>query len=191
MGQIPLNPIGYMTSVIRSSTLGRSLPYTGEFIASYFTNSSGTSQPFPWRYDKRTQSIDLEFVDGFTASTSLSYDEMFFRGQNLGAISLVQRLGSNFIAWCETNSSVDADEGTVTLYESPIVVNANMVAPNMNPNNGESQESTDPISFERSAGTIAGKYSKTLIFMKPMVITFTRSGIRYYRWFNQNFEGNS
>ena len=178
-----------MTSVIRSSTLGRSLPYAGQFIASYFTNSSGNPQPFPWRYDKRTQSIDLDFVDGFTVSTELIDDEMFFRGQNLGAISLVQRLGSNFIAWCE--DSLPADTGTVTLYEAPIVVNANMVAPNLNPNNGESQESTSLISFERSAGTVAGKYCKTLIFMKPMVISYTRGGIKYYRWFNQNFEGNS
>jgi len=178
-----------MTSIIRSSSLGRSLPAAAGFISAYFINDAGYSQPFPWRYNRRTQAIDLDFVDGFTSSTSLSDDEMFFRGQNFGAVKLVQSLGPNFIAWCETSLGVDA--GTVTLYEAPIVVSANMVAQNMNPNSAESQESTEPISFESSAGTVAGKYCKTLVFMKPMVITYTTGGTRYYRWFNQNFEGNS
>ena len=120
---------------------------------------------------------------------------MFFRGQNFGGISLVQSLGPNFVAWCE--SSLTADAGTVELYEAPIVVSANMVAPNMNPNNGESSESTNPISFESAAGTVAGQYCKTLVFMKPMVISYKRTDVetdtqtQYYRWFYQNFEGNS
>ena len=181
-----------MTSVIRSSGIGRSLPASAGFIPAYFTNTDGYSQPFPWRYNRRTQAIDLDFVDGFTVSTNISDDEMFFRGQNFGAVKLVQSLGANFIAWCEDGSgSITADVGTVELHEAPIVVNANMVAPNMNPNNAETQESTEPIRFESAAGTVAGKFCKTLVFMKPMVITFTRSGTRYYRWFNQNFEGNS
>ena len=180
-----------MTSVIRSFAFGRSLPATAQFVMAYFTNDTGSSQPFPWRYNRRTQAIDLDFVDGFTASTSLSDDEMFFRGQNFGGISLVQRLGPNFVTWCETNSSITADAGTVELYEAPIVVSANMVAPDMNPNNAESQESTNPISFESAAGTVAGQYCKTLVFMKPMVIRYKRSGTQYYRWFNQNFEGNT
>ena len=180
-----------MTSVIRSSTVGRSLPGAAGFIPAYFTNDDGYSQPFPWRYNRRTQAIDLDFVDGFTASTDISDDEMFFRGQNFGALSLVQSLGPNFIAWCESTPDISADVGTVELYEAPVVVSANMVAPNMNPNNAETQESTNPISFESAAGTVAGQYCKTLVFMKPMVITYTRSGTRYYRWFNQNFEGNS
>ena len=178
-----------MTSVIRSCGLGRSLPSAAGFIPAYFTNTSGYSQPFPWRYNRRTQAIDLEFVDGFTSSTSISDNEMFFRGQNFGALSLVQRLGPNFITWCET--SIGADAGSVALYEAPIVVNANMVAPSMNPNNADTQTSSLPISFESAAGTVAGQYCKTLVFMKPMVITYTLSGTRTYRWFNQNFEGNS
>jgi len=181
-----------MTSVIRSCGLGRSLPGAAGFIPAYFTNTSGYSQPFPWRYNRRTQAIDLDFVDGFTVSTSISDDEMFFRGQNFGALSLVQRLGPNFIAWCEdSGGSITADAGSVALYDAPIVVNANMVAPSMNPNNAETQTSALPISFESAAGTVAGQYCKTLVFMKPMVITYTVGGTRTYRWFNQNFEGNS
>jgi hypothetical protein len=114
---------------------------------------------------------------------------MFFRGQQMGGLHLVQGLGSNFVAWCE--SSLSADAGTVELVEAPIVVNANMVAPNQNPNNGESQEQSYPISFERSAGTTSGQYCKTLVFLKPLVITYNRGGTQYWRWINQNFEGNS
>lgn len=178
-----------MTSIVRSSQFGRSLPGAAGFIPAYFTNSAGYSQPFPWRFNRRTQAIDLEFVDGFTNSTSLSDDEMFFRGQNFGGLHLVMGLGPSFIEWCE--NSLTADAGTVELYERPIVVNANMVAPNQNPNFAESQESDYPVSFESAAGTTAGQYCKTLVFMSPMVITYLRSGTRYYRWFNQNFEGNS
>ena len=178
-----------MTSIIRSGSLGRSLPAAAGFIPAYFSNSDGYRQPFPWRYNRRTQAIDLDFVDGFTSSTSLSDTDLFFRGQNFGAVKLVQSLGPNFIAWCEDRLSADA--GTVTLYEAPIVVSANMVAPNMSPNDGESQTSSNPISFESAAGTVAGQYCKTLVFMKPMVITYTTGGTRTYRWFSQNFEGNS
>lgn len=178
-----------MTSVLRGPLAGRSLPGAAGFIPAYFTNSSGYSQPFPWRYNKRTQTLDLEYVDGFTNSTSLSDDEMFFRGQNFGAIKLVQALGPKFIEWCE--NSLSADAGTVQLVEKPIVVNANMVAPNQNPNSAETDEQSYPISFESAAGTSEGQYCKTLIFMKPMVISYQRGGTQYYRWFNQNFEGNS
>lgn len=174
---------------MRTHFSGRSLPAAGQLVGTNFFNSSGFSQPFPWRFNKRTQQIDLEFVDGFTASTGLSDNEMFYRGQQLGALHLVQGLGSNFVEWCET--SLSADVGTVSLHEKPIVVSANLVAPNQDPNSAESQERTYPISFESAAGTEAGQYCKTLLFMKPMVITYTRAGTRYYRWFYQNFEGNT
>jgi hypothetical protein len=181
-----------MTSILRSSLASRSLPAAAGFIPAYFTNSAGYSQPFPWRFNKRTQAIDLEYVDGFTSSTSLSDDEMFFRGQNFGGLRLVQSLGPKFIEWCEDPAgAIVADAGTVALHEKPIVVSANMVAPNQNPNSAESQEQSYEFGFESAAGTAEGQYCKTLVFMKPMVITYLRGGTRYYRWFNQNFEGNS
>lgn len=180
-----------MSSLLRSYPSGKMLPSASGFIAAYFTNTYGYSQPFPWRFNKKTGVIDLEFVDGFTNSTSLSDDEMFYRGQQLGGINLVTGLGANFINWCENNGSFQADVGTVELHENPIVVSANMIAPNQNPNNAETQEEQYPISFESAAGSEEGKYCKTLVFMKPLVITYLRSGTRYYRWFSQNFEGNS
>lgn len=178
-----------MSSVLNSYFTARSTPTNPGFIAASFTNTDGFSQPFPWRYNKQNQSLDLEFVDGFTAATGLSDNEMFYRGQQFGALKLVQRLGPNFITWCET--SIGADAGTVQIHERPIVVNANLVAPNQDPNSAETQEQTYPISFEDSAGSADGKYCKTLVFMKPLVITYLRSGTRYYRWISQNFEGNS
>jgi hypothetical protein len=178
-----------MTSVIRNTQTSRSLPAAPGFIAAYFNNSDGYSQPFPWRFNKTTQFLDLEFVDGFTNSTSLSDNEMFFRGQQFGGINLVMGLGPSFIEWCE--NSLSADAGTVELVEKPVVASANMIAPNQDPNNGETQESDYPISFESAAGSSAGQYLKTLVFMKPLVISYMRSGTKYYRWFSQNFEGNS
>jgi hypothetical protein len=178
-----------MTSIARSYFSGRTLPAAPGFVVNYFTNSDGTDQPFPWRYNKQNQTIDLEFVDGFTNSTSESDTDMFFRGQQFGASKLVLGLGANFIDWCE--NSLGADVGTVKLIEKPIVVTANAIANNQGPNSGGSNSSTEPISFENSFGSLAGKYSKTLVFMKPMVITYEVSGTLYYRWFSNNFEGNT
>ena len=178
-----------MSSTQRGHFSGRSLPGSLQVVATFFTNSAGYEQPFPWRFNKLTQQLDLEFVDGFTANTSLSDDPQFFRGQQLGGLHLVQGLGPKFIEWLETSQSVDV--GTVELVEAPIVVNANMVAPRQDPNSAESQEQSYPISFEKAAGSAAGQYCKTVVFMKPMVIKYKRSGTDRWRWFNQNFEGNT
>jgi hypothetical protein len=178
-----------MTSCVRSSVVARSLPGAPGFVCAYFNNTNGVTQPFPWRFNKRTQEIDLDYVDGFTVNTSLSDDSLFFRGQQFGALHLVQGLGSKFITWCETE--FETESGTVQLHERPIVVNANMVAPNQDPNNGDSGESESPISFESAAGSAEGQYFKTLVFMKPLVIKYVRSGTTYYRWFSNNFEGNT
>lgn len=177
-----------MSSCLRSSDIARTLPAAPGFVAASFS-SGGLEQPFPWRFNKRTQQIDLEFVDGFNNSTSISDRSFFFRGQQFGALHLVLGLGPNFINWCETELTADA--GTVTMLEKPIVVNANLVARGQDPNNGESNESTSYFSFEEGSGSSAGKYCKTLVFMKPLVIKYERSGTTYYRWFSNNFEGNT
>ena len=179
-----------MTSCLRSSVVARTLPGNPAFVVASFENTYGNPQPLPWRFNKQTQQIDLEYVDGFNASTNLDDDPFFFRGQQFGALHLVQGLGSKFTTWCETEFT--ATSGSVRLHERPIVVNANMIAPNMDPNDGgDPGETTEPISFESSDGSSEGKYYKTLIFMKPLVIKYTRSGTTYYRAFTNNFEGNT
>lgn len=173
----------------------RTLPAAIGFTPATFTNTDGFSQPFPWRFNRQTKAIDLDFVDGFTNSTEIQSSGEFFRGQQFGGLHLVQALGPRFINWCETSLTlVDPDEnvitvdpGSVRLHEAPVVVYANTVVSNQSPNNDESGESTAEFNFESAIGTVEGQYCKTLVFMKPMVITFTRAGTRYYRWFTQSF----
>ncbi len=163
----------------------RTLPGAIGFTPATFTNSDGFSQPFPWRFNRQTQAIDLDFVDGFTNTTAINANDVFFRGQQFGGLHLVQALGSRFVEWCE--NALTADAGTVRLHEAPIVVNANTVAANQNPTTDDTEESTSEFNFESAIGTAEGQYCKTLVFMKPMVITYTRGGTRYYRWFTQSF----
>jgi hypothetical protein len=179
-----------MTSCLRSSVVARTLPGNPGFVVASFDNVNSNPQPFPWRFNKQTQAIDLEYVDGFTATTAINEERFFFRGQQFGALHLVLGLGSKFIQWCETE--LTATSGSVQLYEKPIVVNANMITPNENPDGAaEAPETTEPISFESADGSSEGKYFKTLVFMKPMVIKYIRSGTTYYRAFTNNFEGNT
>ncbi len=174
----------------------RTLPGAIGFTPAVFTNSDGFRQPFPWRFNRQTQAIDLDFVDGFTNTTGIAGDDVFFRGQQFGGLHLVQALGPRFVEWCEnaltlideeTEESTTVDAGTVRLHEAPVVVYANTVAAGQNPSQDESGESTSEFNFESAIGTAEGQYCKTLVFMKPMVITFTREGTRYYRWFTQSF----
>ena len=174
-----------MSSLLRSHFGARTLPGAIGFTPSTFTNSDGFLQPIPWRFNRQTQAIDLDYVDGFTNTTEINGDDVFFRGQQFGGLHLVQSLGPRFVEWCE--NELTADAGTVRLHEAPVVVNANTVAAGQNPTVDDTAESTDPFNFESAIGTEAGQYCKTLVFMKPMVITYLRSGTRYYRWFTQSF----
>ena len=182
-----------MSSCLRSSVVSRSLPAAPGFVVAYFENVHGVRQPFPWRFNKRTQQIDLDFVDGFNVNTSLSDTPLFFRGQQFGALHLVQGLGPKFIQWFENRDDVNA--GSVTLVEKPVVVYANSLNNRETPDSGESAEREFSFSFERGDGSVEGQYSKTLIFMKPMVISYTKTiddvVVRYYRWFSNNYEGNT
>ena len=180
-----------MTSLYSSYSLGATLPNPAEFILCTYNSPNGYQAPFPWRFNKQTQALDLEFVNGFTASTNLSENERYFRGQQFRALHNVLRLGPNFIAWCESGMSAAADVGSVELVEKPIVCYANMVCPQENPNSSATDTSTVPISFEEGAGPENSSYLKTMIFLKPLVIKYTVSGTTTYRYFTNNFEGNS
>jgi hypothetical protein len=180
-----------MTSTYRSYYLGSTLPNPAELIVCTYSDPDNLDAPFPWRFNKQTQALDLEFVNGFTASTEIDEEERYFRGQSFRALKNVLRLGPNFIQWCETSGSINADQGSVQMVERPIVCYANVTCPQENPNQSATDTSSVPISFEDGAGPSSSGYYKTMVFLKPLVIKYTVSGTTEYRYFTNNFEGNS
>jgi len=178
-----------MTSVHRTYGMGSRLPQPADFVMCSYSAPDGNEAPFPWRFNKHTLAIDLEFVNGFDASTELNDNPLYVRGQSLRAAHNVLALGPNFVEWME--NSVGADAGSVVMTERPIICDANVVCPSQNPNNGGSNSSTDPISFESSAGPLVSDYLKTMIFLKPLVVRYKVSGTTTYRYFTNNFEGNT
>ncbi len=148
--------------------------------------SSGADYPMPFTFDKTTGTLDVEFVNGFTNTTTINTNStLYVRGQPFNDISLVQRLGPNFISWCENSSDVQADAGTVSIYERGIVVPANVLQNNLDPNSVDvmSANETSPISFETSVGAPADNYLSTYLFKRPLVITFLEGGVRKYKAF--------
>jgi|LauGreDrversion4_2_1035121.scaffolds.fasta_scaffold116983_2 hypothetical protein len=182
-------------SVHRNYALGSRLPHPAEFVVCTYWDQDENNLPFPWRFNKQTQAIDLEFVHGFNASTELRDEPMYFRGQSLRAAHNVLALGPNFVAWMEGSDQDgdgnSADAGSVEMIENPILCDANVICPNQNPNQGSSGFSTEPISFESSAGPLVSDYLKTMIFLKPLVVRYKVGGTTLYRYFANNFEGNT
>ena len=180
-------------SVHRNYALGSRLPHPADFVMCTYNDPSDPDNdlqlPFPWRFNKQTQAIDLEFVNGFNASTVLNDEPMYVRGQSLRAAHNVLALGPNFVAWMESSQSADA--GSVVMTENPILCDANVVCSHQNPNQGSSGSSSQPISFESSAGPLVSDYLKTMIFLKPLVVRYTQEGTTIYRYFANNFEGNT
>jgi len=183
-----------MTSVISTYPPRSRLPDPARCVMLTYITPDGYSAPFPWRFNKQTQAIDLEFINGFDTSIGPSERAMFIRGHSLHASHNVLRLGANFITWMETydlTGNGAADIGSVVMTENPIVLSANALSPIQSPNAGMTNSSTVPISFESSAGTLASSYLKTLIFLKPLVIRYTVAGDTQYRYFTNNFEGDT
>ena len=178
-----------MSSIHRTYRLGSRLPDPASYVMCTYYSPDEYNAPFPWRFNKHTQAIDLEFVNGFNASTELNDNPLYVRGQSLHAAHNVLGLGANFVAWME--SSQNADAGSVVMTERPIICDANAVCTNHNPNSGGTNSSTEPISFELSAGPVVSNYLKTMIFLKPLVVRYTVGGVTNYRYFTNNFEGNT
>jgi hypothetical protein len=176
-------------SVHRNYALGSRLPHPAEFVVCTYWDQDENNLPFPWRFNKQTQAIDLEFVHGFNASTELRDEPMYFRGQSLRAAHNVLALGPNFVAWMEDSQGADA--GSVVMTENPILCDANVICPNQDPDNGATGSSSSPISFESSAGPLVSDYLKTMIFLKPLVVRYTEGGNTLYRYFTNNYEGNT
>ncbi len=170
-----------MSSAFRTVASNIELPQPGSVIAISFNGL-----PIQFSLDKNG-TLDFVFANGFNVNSDINRTTtMYMRGSNNAAIRFVDKIGPNFISWLETNEGVDV--GSVTVYEKPIVFRANLLLPEREPNNDHAMfESTDPISFEQSAGTDANNYFATYLFKKPLVLKYTKSGITYYRCFTTQF----
>jgi hypothetical protein len=168
-----------MSSALRVTASAKTLPLPEAVYCLMFDNKA-----VPFYYDKRTQALDVRFVNGFTNSTTVTGSEDLWVRANLeNGHYLVNKLGPNFKNWYETAYAADA--GSISVHEPGVVTKANVVATFGTPDNGGifSDETTTPISYESAAGTVSDDYLATVLFKKALVITYTKSGTRYYRGF--------
>ena len=178
-----------MSSVLRQVASAAFLPHPEPVCLIAFDDKA-----VPFFYDKRNNALDVRFVNGFTASTTVDGDDqdLWTRANLLNGQHLVTQVGENFKTWYET--AYGADAGSIQVYEPGVVVKANVVVPYFNPNNDSSfsEERSEPLSYESAADTEATDYLATVLFKKAMVITYTKSGSRYYRGFATLWsEGNT
>ena len=150
--------------------------------------------PVPFYYNKRANALDVKFVNGFSASTTVNGDDedVWTRANLFNGTHLVTQLGSNFKLWIET--AYGADAGTVEVHEPGVVIKANQVVPDFEPNSDSSfsNEYTTPFSYESAAGGEDSDYLATVLFKKAMVIKYKKSGTQYYRGFATLWgEGNT
>jgi len=118
----------------------------------------------------------MSFSSGFTNSTFIAANNSkFFRGQTFGTLYTIDSIGPNFIEWLETGGTADA--GSVTIWEKPIIVPANVVQVDLDPGNATSMTtSSTPISFELANGGPSNDYYATYLFQKPLVVKYTTGG---------------
>jgi hypothetical protein len=170
-----------MTSTLRTFASNVVLPHPNGVITISFLGL-----PIQFTLDKKG-TLDFVFANGFDVNADINKSTtLYVRGSNNMAIRLVDKIGPNFISWMETNEGVDV--GSISIYEKPIVFRANLLLPTREPNNDMAMfETTDPISFEQSAGNSANNYFSTFLFKKPLVLKYKKSGIIYYRCFTTQF----
>jgi hypothetical protein len=168
-----------MSSAFRVTASAKTLPLPEAVYCLMFDDKA-----VPFYYDKRTQALDVRFVNGFTSATTVSGTEDLWVRANLeNGQFLVNNLGSNFKTWYET--AYVADEGSVSVHEPGVVTKANVVATFSTPDGDGvfSSETTTPMSYESADGTDSDDYLATVLFKKGLVITYTKTGTRYYRGF--------
>lgn len=156
-------------------------------------SSGGNSVPIPLTFNKKGGILDLDFSADFSSSTSVSTnDTIYVHGSTYMALHMVNELGPNFIAWAENNLS--ATSGSIVMYKKPIVVRANIVQADLEPNDVNSWETgvTVPVDFELAAGSPAlNDYYSTYLFKTPLVLQYDSSGSTRYAVMNTQFEGNT
>jgi len=170
-----------MSSVLRTVSSNIGLPQPGSVVT-----ISYNGLPIQFSHD-RNGTLDFIFANGFDVNADINRTTtMYVRGSNNVAIRYVDKIGPNFKAWMETNEGVDV--GSISVFEKPVVFRANLLLPNREPNNDHAMfESTNPLSFEQSPGTVANNYFTTYLFKKPLVLKYKKSGVTYYRTFTTQF----
>jgi hypothetical protein len=170
-----------MSSVLRTVSSNIGLPQPGSVVT-----ISYNGLPIQFSHD-RNGTLDFIFANGFDVNADINRTTtMYVRGSNNVAIRYVDKIGPNFKAWMETNEGVDV--GSISVFEKPVVFRANLLLPNREPNNDHAMfESTNPLSFEQSPGTVANNYFSTYLFKKPLVLKYKKSGVTYYRTFTTQF----
>lgn len=175
-----------MTSTLRSVANNTILPYPFGVV----TLTYGANQVVPFTLNRLTGVLDFDFSGTFSASTTIDTNTAYVRGASFGAVSVVNDIGPNIVAWCETEAN--ADVGTVRITERPIVVRTNQIAVGREPNSDNTmRESNTPFDFESASGTVATNYNATYLFRKPLVVTYTISAVRKYRMFNTQFSSQT
>lgn len=188
-----------MTSVTRFKISGQALPKPNGVITPTYT-SDGNDLVVPFTFNKQGGVLDFDFSGGFTAATTINRtDTAFIQGSTFTALRMVNSLGPNFISWCENGANhLDgeaADVGSVVLYNKPVVVRANQLAINLQPDDNVEAFGagfTTPINFELAAGSLStNDYYTTYLFRTPLVIQYAVSGVTQYAVFNTQYEANS
>jgi hypothetical protein len=171
-----------MSSVLKTFASNIDLPLDGGVITIGFNG-------FPIQFSLENGVLDFIFANGFIVTSDINKSTTFYiRGSNYSAVRMVDTIGPNFISWLEINEG--ADVGSVTVFEKPIVVRANLLLAKREPNNDMAMfVSTSQISFEQSAGNAANNYYTTFLFKKPLVLKYTVSGVTEYRAFTTQFTG--
>ena len=175
-----------MTSLLSSYKLGNTLPNPTNCLV--LTYNDGTNEiPVPFIFDRRTSTLDIQFsTGGFSDSTSMTENTKYFRGQTFGTLYTIESIGPNFIDWLQT--FIGADAGSVTIYEKPIIVPANVVQVDKDPSIVDAMTSSNtPISFEIANGSLSNDYYATYLFKKPLVVRYTIGGTPTWRAFLTQF----
>ena len=167
-----------MSSAFRVTASAKTLPLPEAVFCLIFDGKA-----VPFYYDKRTQALDVRFVNGFTSSTVVGTNDIWVRANLDNGQFLVNNLGSNFKTWYET--AYGADEGSVSVHEPGVVTKANVIATFGTPDGGGvfPDERPTPIAYQSADGTESDDYLATVLFKKGLVITYTKLGTRYYRGF--------
>lgn len=155
--------------------------------------SSGNEVPIPLTFNKRGNVLDLDFSGGFTSTTSInSNTTIFVQGSTFSALHMVMALGPNFIVWAENRLS--ATPGSLIMYKNPVIVRANALQINLEPNSVNSWDTgiLTPVDFELAAGSpTLNDYYSTYLFKTPLVLQYESGGTTRYAIMNTQFEGNT